>query len=413
MKSIHKFIYILIILLMVFISLYIIFKIQKSETLEENLNSYNIPKMYLIGQIEDMQEKSDKRQIKVKYESDDTQFESYATIKVQGSYTLKFDKKNYNITFFKDNEFNEKQKFDVKWGEYSKYTLKANWSDPLHCRNIVTAQIASELNQRYGILTDSVNNGLTDGFPVEVYSNDEFWGLYTLNIHKDNLFNMDKENENHLAIFVDTLENNAFRDILEDDWAIYELEFGEENKENINKLNRLIDFVKNSTDEDFVNNFDEYFNKDSVLNYYCFMYFSHLIDNIAQNFFLVTYDGEIWYMVPYDFDQSWGNEFKDYSKITDYHNLHTSYYVKTSVLWNRFKELFRQEINDRYTELRKDILTKENVINKMNEFYKLIPEETLKKEQEKWNNKPDYERTYIEEYLDNELSILDNIYMNK
>ena len=413
MKKYKLIILVAIIITTIIATILIYVNIYKRPADDKTTSNYIIPKMFLVGDIDGMQEKSDKRQIKIRYESDNVNFESYATIKVQGSYTLKFDKKNYNIAFYSDSEFTQKQKVDFKWGEYSKYTLKANWSDPLHCRNIVTAEIASELNQKYGMLTESPNNGLTDGFPVEVYINDEFLGLYTLNIHKDNLFNLDKENKDNLAIFINTLKNIAFREPATDKWETYEVEFGEESKETIDKLNRLIDFVKNSSDEEFIANFDNYFNKDSILNYYCFMHFAHLIDNVAQNIFLVTYDGKIWYTVPYDFDQSWGNEFKDYSKITDYHNLHVSYYVKTSALWSRLKALFRQEINERYTELRKDILTKENVINKMNEFYKLIPDETLQKEQEKWNNRPSYERDYINDYLDKELEILDNIYLNK
>ncbi|MBR3134791.1 MAG: CotH kinase family protein [Clostridia bacterium] len=377
---------------------------------EQQTEKNSIPKMFFTGNINEMQEKSDKRQIQVKYESDNLKFESYAILKVQGSYTLKFDKKNYNITFYEDEECNKKKKYDMKWGEYSKYTLKANWTDPLHSRNIVTAQIASEINKKYGILADSINYGLTDGFPIEIYINNDFLGLYTLNIHKDYLFNLDDKDENNIAIFANTPEPQAFEILETEEWNNYELEFGKNNEETLEKFNRLIDFIKNSSDEQFINDFDNYFNKDSVLNYYCLMNFAHLIDNVTRNIFLVTYDGKVWYMIPYDFDQSWGNEFRDYSIITDYENRHTSYYIQISPLWNRFKKLLKKEIDLRYKELRKDILTKENVINKMNSFYSLIPNNTLEKEQKKWNNKPDYERTYINEYLDNELIYLDRIY---
>ena len=277
----------------------------------------------------------------------------------------------------------------------------------LHSRNIVTAKIASQINQKYGILTDSVNNGLIDGFPIELYVNGEFLGLYTFNLHKDYIFNMDKSNKNNIVIFANIPEPTAFATLETEEWNNYEVEFGEENKETLDKLNRVINFINNSNDEEFVNDFEKYFNLDSVLNYYCFMKFAHLIDNVTRNIFLVTYDGEIWYMVPYDFDQSWGNSFRDYSVISDHQNKLTTYYTNINPLWKRFKVLFAEEIKERYKELRNDILTKENVINKMNDFYKLIPEESLKKEQEKWNNKPNYERTYINEYLDKLISHLD------
>ena len=370
----------------------------------------NIPKLYITGNITDMQDKTDKRKVSVKYESDTQNFECYAMLKVQGQYTLKFDKKNYNITFYNDEEQTDKKKVDFKWGEYSKYTLKANWTEPLHARTIVTAQIASEINRKYNILTDCVNNGLTDGFPIEIYANGEFLGLYTLNLHKDYLFNMDKDNKDNMVIFANSVDSDIFSEPETEEWTHYEIEVGEKNEETLKKLNRLIDFVNNSTDEEFVDNFEQYFNKDSVLNYYCLMYFAHLIDNVQRNIFLVTYDGKVWYLIPYDFDQSWGNEFRDSSIIAEPKERHVAYFADVNPLWKRLKKLFRDEINDRYIELRKDILTKENIINKMNDFYKLIPDETLEKEYSRWNNKPNYERSYINEYLDKEIEFLDKIY---
>ena len=401
-----KIIILLIVLILLFMLVYIF--MQDKSLQNTTLSSYNIPKMYFVGNIEGMNDKADKRQITVKYESDDISFESYAVLKLQGSYTLKFDKKNYNITFYEDDQYNKKQKYNVKWGEYSKYTLKANWTDPLHSRNIVTAQIASQINEKYGLLTDSVNNGLTDGFPIEVYINGEFLGLYTMNIHKDYLFNIDEENENNIIIFANNPDPMVFDNFETEEWKNYEIEHGEDNPEILNKLNRLIGFVKNSSDEEFKNDFEKYFNKDSVLNYYCLVNFAHLIDNISRNIFLYTDDGEIWYFVPYDFDQSFGNEFKDSSIITDSQNKHTSIILKRCTFWNRFKKAFSDEIAERYLELRKDILTKENLLDKMNNFYSLIPNETLEKEYKKWNDKPNYERDYINEYIEKALQDLDN-----
>ena len=121
-------------------------------------------------------------------------------------------------------------------------------------------------------------------------------------MHKDNLINMDKENENNIVIFACDMNRRILDGIETNKWENYEVE-------TLMKLNRLIQFASYSSDEEFVKDFEKYFNKDSVLNYYCFMRFAHLIDNISKNMFLVTYDGEIWYLIPYDFDLSWGNMF--------------------------------------------------------------------------------------------------------
>ena len=44
---------------------------------EQQTEKNSIPKMFFTGNINEMQEKSDKRQIQVKYESDNLKFESY------------------------------------------------------------------------------------------------------------------------------------------------------------------------------------------------------------------------------------------------------------------------------------------------------------------------------------------------
>ena len=58
----------------------------------------DIPRMYIYGNISNMNEKSDERRIEVIYYNNDFQFSSYAKLKIQGASSLKYEKKNYNIT---------------------------------------------------------------------------------------------------------------------------------------------------------------------------------------------------------------------------------------------------------------------------------------------------------------------------
>ena len=110
-----------------------------------------LPKVYFEGNISDMLRKDDEREIKIKYESKETNFENNAKIKIQGTSSLGFEKKNYNITFYKDETYEEKKKVDVGqgWGAQNKYCLKANWIDKTHSRNIVSARIAAKIQYKY------------------------------------------------------------------------------------------------------------------------------------------------------------------------------------------------------------------------------------------------------------------------
>lgn len=156
--------------------------------------SENIPAIHFYGDISNMIDKSDDRIIIVKYISDNVTFKSYAKLKLQGDSSLNYPKKNYNITFCEDKKCLQKKNVNLKWGEISKYTLKANWIDTTHSRNIVTAKIVSQMQREYGLFEDSINNALVDGFPIKVYLNEEFYGLYTLNLHKDSIFEFNNDN---------------------------------------------------------------------------------------------------------------------------------------------------------------------------------------------------------------------------
>ena len=73
----------------IFLSFFIIFFIFIKS------NASEIPKVYLEGDITDMTSKKDERKILLKYKSDELNFEKYTKIKVQGSSSIVYDKKNY------------------------------------------------------------------------------------------------------------------------------------------------------------------------------------------------------------------------------------------------------------------------------------------------------------------------------
>lgn len=365
-----------------------------------------IPKVSFWGDLSNISSKKEKRKIFVKYESKDKKFETHALIKWQGTSSLSYTKKNYTISFYKNDNYEEEKNIDVGFGSKENiYCLKANWIDKTHARNIVTARMMSKIQEKYNLFIDTPNNGLIDGYPVEIYLNGEFLGLYTLNIPKSAwMFNMDENNKNHIVFAAEGWDRtNLFKE--EAEYGKWELEVGEENEENLAKLNRLINFVDNSDDETFKKDFDKYLNLDATINYLIMMEFANLNDNIAKNMLIVTYDGKVWYPSLYDLDTSWGTKWDGKEKVS-YNNFPK---ITNSKLWKRVLEHYSSEIAERYFELRKDILTKENVMKEFNDFYDSIPEETWTKENERWENIPGYDYSQIEEFLDVRIPLMDEL----
>lgn len=389
----------------------IIFKYSKS-------NATEIPKVYLEGNIMEMNSKTDEREIFLKFSSDDVNFETFSKIKIQGNSSLAYDKKNYTINFYNDNTYSEKNKVDVGkgWGKQSKYCLKANWIDKTHSRNIVGARIAAQIQDKYNLFKNTPHNGTIDGFPVEIYINNEFLGLYTWNIPKDRwMWNMDKNNDNHIVIAGKKYTNSTqFEETVSGslEEAGWECEVGIENEAIINKLNRLINFVNTSTDEEFINDFENYINKDCALNYLVMLYLMEADDNASKNMMLVTYDGEIWYPSLYDLDSTFGTYWNGEIHPQGYNYLPENGY--SSKLWNRMLTNFPNEIVVRWFQFRNDIFDKGRMIEEFSNFINSIPTEVYSKEIERWgNNIPGQGIEQIDDFLNYRLPYIDDVMREK
>ena len=361
------------------------------------------PKIYIEGDLY-MNDKSEIGTFKVKYESDSIKLDKYATLKIQGSSSIVYGKKNYTIKFYNDENCLDKFKVDFGWGRESKYVLKANWVDKTHSRNIVTARLAAQVQKKYNVLSNTPNNGLIDGFPVEVYLNNEFYGLYTLNIPKDEwLYGMDDKNKNHIIMVGEEYtQETLFKNL---DIGKWQNQLGDNSLETQKKFLRLSDFIINSTDEEFKKHFDQYLNLDSSLNYYVLCNILNISDNVAKNLIFVTYNGKVWYPTLYDLDTSFGAYYNGT-------NLYEPNYIvplENNTFFKRFNQLFSKEIADRYFELRKNILSEENIINEIDKFYSQIDQSSLEKEQEKWQDIPGYDITQMKDFIKQRLPYIDQL----
>ena len=376
----------------------------------------DIPKVYIEGDINNMTTKKDERKVLLKYKSDELNFEKNTKIKVQGSSSLAYEKKNYTINLYEDDSFEKKSKIDLKkgWGKQSKYNLKANWIDKTHSRNIVSARIAGKVQEKYGVLNELPNHGSIDGFPVEVYINNEFLGLYTWNIPKDAwMWNIDENNLEHIVLEGSWFtEYSNFKKTLDGfDGTGWEVEAGTADKETISNFNRLVNFINNSTDEEFVRDFDKYLNRNATINYLVMIYLIEGIDNTGKNMILLTYDnGKTWYPCLYDLDSTWGT-WTDGTLNESYKTLPEDDIAdhSTNNLFLRMIKCMPNEISSRWFELRQNIFSKENILKEFNNFSSSIPKESFEKEKNRWKGIQGFGMEQIEEFLNVRLEYVDGI----
>ena len=326
----------------------------------------------------------------VDYKSNSLHFTDYATAKVQGDSSQWYPKKNYTLKLFTDSGRTKKSKRKFKnWDEKrNKFVLKANWIDHSHARNIVNARIWSQVMKSrsdYNQLPSALRKGnlAIDGFPVRVYHNGVYMGLYTLNLPKDSLYGLDSDVDTNCIIQSDGLPNEGDlsmyfkRSGIGDRWSD---ELHDTMPSVINtSWTAVLTFVNESTDAEFKSGIGSYVDLLSLIDVHIYIQLLTLMDQIGKNQTFYTYDGAYWYHGMYDMDGSWGlkawnpatgfvsHEFKFQDQYTGYG------YSGGNRLHDKLTANFLPEITARYQELRESVLSADNIISEFDKFMTPIP----------------------------------------
>ena len=388
-----------------------------------------LPQIYFDGVTEGIG-KDSAVQMKAEYIDGDQAFNSFATIKYQGHTAMNYDKKNYTLKLFEDENSKEKYKVSLKKKKKSnKYCLKANYIDFSQARNVVFNNIWSEVVASRKNLDSNIADlqfhGAIDGYPIMVFINDEYQGVYTMNIPKDDdTYSIgDDEGEALFVINSPSSDSAHFRSKLteEDKKSIYDLEYcyGDDDAWAYDSLDNLIDFVIHNDGEEFKKGIGKYLDVDAAIDYLITTYYIGVTDNFAKNVLLITYNGEKWIPSLYDLDTACGLAF-DGSEIygADYllpkkNTDGTLDSASDSLLWDRILNNYPNEIKTRYYELRKGALDTENSINKYKSFIDGIPSAYYDKDLEIWGDIPLHDKNNIEQiksYLNERSSLLDTFF---
>lgn len=344
----------------------------------------DIPKIYIDGTIPSTK---DEVLATLKYKSKTNEFFAYIKIKCQGTFSMGYPKKNFTIKMYEDAEYTTKLKRNFRgWGNQNKYCLKANYIDLSHARNICCARLWAEcVKSRDGYenypeeYRTSPNQGAIDGFPILVYCNGHYWGRYTWNIPKDAwMANMDDSLDTHCILCSEDYKSSCFRAaalIDESDWTD---ELHDEVPESIlTGWNEVIDFVMNSSDEDFVTNLANHFDVESLIDYYLFSYVICHLDGLGKNQLFFTYDGTHWIAGAYDMDSTAGLYWDGSYFVSTSYQMQSDYETgvngTSNLLYDRIASLFTDAIVTRWGILKDGALSKQNLIDTFEEFCDIVP----------------------------------------
>ena len=384
---------------------------------------YGIPVLYLWGDnILSLKDKSKTLENEVTYKF--PRYHVQGTIKkfkVQGSSSARLPKKNYTLNL--DQDFEAFSGF----GKQHKYVIKANYLDASQSLNVVNAklwgkirathyQVSDALQDNAGnYLTDNNGNhiiaetdpqlsiggnyGAVDGFPIAVYINDQYWGLYSFNIPKDDW--MAKMPSEAGYAIVDTVwtpqgalqKETNFKDNME-------LQFcgTKDTKWAQDSINQMIDAVMAHYDkaEDFDNAVSPLIDLDSAYDYYIYSVLINNDDGLFRNYLLQTFDGKKWYFAAYDLDETFGRtpDFWEHtladSDTNDSrdHGVTFENAVRSNRLMYQLWKFHKSEILSRARDLINGVMSVSSVDTAFVDYVRNIPQIAFNEEIKAWPGTP-------------------------
>ena len=279
-------------------------------------------------------------------------------LRIQGTSSTTYPRKNYRIYFSRSTKYGTKLyvngvevadfKYSFKPGArpIDIFCLKADFSDSSSTHNTGAVRVVNDIWKRCGWLTPpqmaykgnyDVRIGV-DGFPIDLFYDNNgtgenvYLGKYNFNNEKSGSgiiygfegiegFNDEAalkggrnkcicleflNNSETLCLFgtsnMDTFDDALeFRFKADDTWATAH----EDDKAAVKRLWEWIYSCKGNPMK-FQNEYAEYFGNDSPFAWYLITDYFMAVDNRAKNMMLVTWDGKIWYFIPYDMDTVFG-----------------------------------------------------------------------------------------------------------
>lgn len=336
-------------------------------------------------------------------------FSSFVGFSVQGDSSAAFAKKNLSLDFFVDEEHKTERK--IKLGNLQPHetlVFKANWIDATHSRNIVTNNLWEEIVQtRKGFPKREVDVtyvgakgvgsidtgalGHATGYPCVMYFNNQFYGIGTLNIHKKRgNYNLEKDNKKHIQFcpagngveFVGPI-NTTLLELRNPKIKGYKEGDEITDKTVRASLDRLWAYNSLPLDERKAK-FDQYYDRVNAADWVILVQFAAAADLLQKNTMYTTYDGNKWFILPFDLDTTYGLNFDGNGLGYD-----TNWNWDSWSILGLIQETILDDVKRRYAELRKSGLLSVDSVYRLNrDIESKFSTELVKLEQSKWPEIP-------------------------
>lgn len=350
---------------------------------------------------------------------------SVVGIELRGGSSQYFPKKTYDLEFWEDATGDDNK--DMQFGDLREdddWILDALYNEPLRLRAFSGHKLWLDMHSPFYLAEEKDAKSGADVMYVEVFLNNTYNGIYMLSEQVDSKqlelksFKKDKirgelyKSEavlEHATYFA----NATPYDNMQDTWDGFELKHPDEDERiDWSKLHGFVDFVANSSDEEFDGGIAERVHVGNALDYFIFLNVLRAVDNRGKNYYIGKYNQKSpYFLVPWDLDGTFGLKYDGtYASATDA--------ILSNTLFDRlFKNMptegIKQKVYAHYTELRLGVLSKENILKRLGENYNLLKNNKIyEREALVWANYPFDEeaKKYTDDWTMKRLDFLDQYF---
>ncbi|MGM9907853.1 CotH kinase family protein [Limosilactobacillus sp.] len=348
-------------------------------------NFPNLSQLSFTGDLKGIS-KDNRKAVQVKLNlTDGTSTTAWATIKWQGNSSLAWAKKGYRVKLFKDADMTKKLKLELPGSGFAtnSFNLKSCFTDPTMGLNIVNARLYQQITATRTGLADSIvakmpNYGQVNGLPVELGINGYDQGLYVLETyHEDKLYNLNDKKTNNIALSANNddepstgfYQQVGVGNLVDTTFANISPEKVDQTV--VDQFDQLYQLA-NASDQDYARLEGKYIDVPAAIDYLAFSFAINNSDGLRKNITYISKNGSKWVFMPYDLDMTWDNSFD--GSVQDINkNFETEIQERDNKLLSAFYAHHKQDIINRYKELRTSVLSTDHVTSLFKEWFNSIP----------------------------------------
>lgn len=369
--------------------------LQKQEELYNfNYNNSTLPKMKLYGDTTNMTaEQTVDMRIEYISPNEEKFGASFSTgiqnnpVRIQGTSSLAYVRKNYTI-FLKD-EYGRDMYYNP-YGEGSVadyvFCLKCDYVESSHANNTGLAKFINDCVYDTKLPPQLENpncRSTINGFPIELYMNGEYMGIYNFNHDRYSYQSYGYDYKKYPNILVYEINSNsnvsagAFyqygenaessANISERDYYArdFKLIYGNRTSasDSYAEIKELVQWVSIAEYDLFKETINEHFNKEYLFRYLLTVLMIGGVDSLGKNLKLNTFDGKVWYPTFYDLDTTLGIDNSGYLTIPSHAEIEEgTFNTSNSNLWTKVLNYFAKELKEEWALMRQKNFTLEKLM---------------------------------------------------